>query len=131
LVSVADFLEEKGENRIDRVTSAADPRQVVRVRPGVVFGGALRLLLFNIDKGFVGRNLELVARGLKLIEETYLGASGSRGYGRVKFRRLRVATARASDPTLKYAVLSEFGSVDELLAKVQEVAGKVEQLLFQ
>jgi len=131
LVSVADFLEEKGENRIDRVTSAADPRQVVRVRPGVVFGGALRLLVFDVDKGFVGRNLGLVARGLKLVEETYLGASGSRGYGRVRFRRLKVAAARASDPTLRYEVVGEFGSVDELLARVQEVAGRVEQLLFQ
>jgi CRISPR-associated protein Csm3 len=131
LVSVADFLEEKGENRIDRVTSAADPRQVVRVRPGVVFGGALRLLVFDVDRGFVGRNLGLVARGLKLVEETYLGASGSRGYGRVKFRRLKVAAARASDPTLRYEVVGEFGSVDELLARVQEVAGRVEQLLFQ
>jgi CRISPR-associated protein Csm3 len=131
LVSVADFLEEKGENRIDRVTSAADPRQVVRVRPGVVFGGALRLLVFDVDRGFVGRNLGLVARGLKLVEETYLGASGSRGYGRVRFRRLKVAAAKASDPTLRYEVVGEFGSVDELLARVQEVAGRVEQLLFQ
>ena len=131
LVSVADFLEEKGENRIDRVTSAADPRQVVRVRPGVVFGGALRLLVFDVDRGFVGRNLGLVARGLKLVEETYLGASGSRGYGRVKFRKLEVAVAKAGDPTLRYEVVGEFGSVDELLARVQEVAGRVEQLLFQ
>ena len=131
LVSVADFLEEKGENRIDRVTSAADPRQVVRVRPGVVFGGALRFLVFDVDRGFVGRNLGLVARGLKLVEETYLGASGSRGYGRVKFRKLEVAVAKASDPTLRYEVVGKFGSVDELLARAQEVAGKVEQLLFQ
>jgi CRISPR-associated protein Csm3 len=131
LVSVADFLEEKGENRIDRVTSAADPRQVVRVRPGVVFGGALRLLVFDVDRGFVGRNLGLVARGLKLVEETYLGASGSRGYGRVRFRRLKVAAAKASDPALEYKEVGEFGSVDELLARVQEVASRVEQLLFQ
>ena len=131
LISIADFLEEKGENRIDRVTSAADPRQVARVKPGMVFGGALRLLVFDIDKGFVGRNLELVARGLKLVEETYLGASGSRGYGRVKFRRLKVTAAKASDPALEYKEVGEFGSVDELLARVQEVAGRVEQLLFQ
>jgi CRISPR-associated protein Csm3 len=104
---------------------------VVRVRPGVVFGGALRLLVFDVDRGFVGRNLGLVARGLKLVEETYLGASGSRGYGRVRFRRLKVAAAKASDPALEYKEVGEFGSVDELLARVQEVAGRVEQLLFQ
>jgi len=48
--SVADFLEEKPENRIDRVTSAADPREVVRVRPGVEFSGDITLLLYDIDK---------------------------------------------------------------------------------
>jgi len=131
LISIADFLEEKGENRIDRVTSAADPRQVVRVKPGVVFGGALRLLVFDIDKGYVKRNLEIVARGLKFVEETYLGASGSRGYGRIKFRDLSVAVAKASDPALSYQEIGKFDDVEGLLAKVEDVASKIEQVLFQ
>jgi len=131
LISIADFLEEKGENRIDRVTSAADPRQVVRVKPGVVFGGALRLLVFDIDKGYVKRNLEIVARGLKFVEETYLGASGSRGYGRVKFRKLNVGVAKASDPALSYQEIGKFDDVKGLLAKVEDVASKIEQVLFQ
>jgi len=131
LISIADFLEEKGENRIDRVTSAADPRQVARVKPGVVFGGALRLLVFDIDKGYVKRNLEIVARGLRLIEETYLGASGSRGYGRVKFRKLDVGVAKASDPALSYQEIGKFDDVEGLLAKVEDVASKIEQVLFQ
>jgi CRISPR-associated protein Csm3 len=131
LVSIADFLEEKSENRIDRVTSAADPRQVVRVKPGVVFGGTLKLLVFDLDRGYVRRNLELIARGLRLVEETYLGASGSRGYGRVKFRNLRATAARASDPALRYEEIGSFGNVDELLAGIEEVARRVEQLLFQ
>jgi len=131
LISIADFLEEKSENRIDRITSAADPRQVVRVKPGIVFGGALKLLVFDIDKGYVKRNLELIVRGLKLIEETYLGASGSRGYGKVKFRKLRVAAARASDPALNYIEVKSFEDVGKLLAEIEEIASKIEQLLFQ
>lgn len=83
--SISDFLEEKPENRIDRVTSAADPREIVRVRPGVVFGGTITLLLFDHDKNKIEEYLNTLLLGLRLIEETYIGSSGSRGYGRVKF----------------------------------------------
>jgi CRISPR-associated protein Csm3 len=131
LISIADFLEEKSENRIDRITSAADPRQVVRVKPNVIFGGAMKLLVFDIDKGYVKRNLEVVAGGLKLVEETYLGASGSRGYGRVKFRNLRVAVAKANEPAVSYQGVGSFNDVDELLLKVDELANKIEGILFQ
>jgi len=131
LISIADFLEEKSENRIDRITSAADPRQVVRVKPNVIFGGAMKLLVFDIDKGYVKRNLEVVAGGLKLVEETYLGASGSRGYGRVKFRNLRVAVAKANEPAVGYREVESFNDVDKLLLKVDELANKIEGILFQ
>jgi CRISPR-associated protein Csm3 len=131
LISIADFLEEKSENRIDRITSAADPRQVVRVKPNVIFGGAMKLLVFDIDKGYVKRNLEVVAGGLKLVEETYLGASGSRGYGRVKFRNLRVAVAKANEPAVSYQEVESFNDVDKLLLKVDELANKIEGILFQ
>lgn len=83
--SISDFLEEKPENRVDRVTSAADPRDVVRVRPGVVFGGTITLLLFEHDESKVEEYINTILLGLRLVEETYLGGYGSRGYGRVKF----------------------------------------------
>jgi len=88
--SVADFLEEKPENRIDRVTSAADPREVVRVRPGVEFSGDITLLLYDIDKGKLNEYLNTLVLGMELVEATYLGGSGSRGYGRVVFRNICV-----------------------------------------
>ncbi|ABL78761.1 type III-A CRISPR-associated RAMP protein Csm3 [Thermofilum pendens] len=131
ILAISDFLEEKGENRIDRITSAADPRQVARVKPGVVFQGALRLLVFDIDKGYVKRNLELVAKGLRLVEETYLGASGSRGYGRVKFKDISVEVMKtfgAEKP--EYRKLADLASVEALLGKVDEIAGEVEKTLF-
>lgn len=84
--SIADFLEEKSENRIDRITSAADPRTIPRVRPGVEFEGSITLLFFDIDKDHVKKYIETLIYGFKLVEDTYLGSSGSRGYGRVKFR---------------------------------------------
>lgn len=137
IVSIADFLEEKGENRIDRVTSAADPRQVARVKPGVVFDVTMRLLIFDIDKGYVRRNLNLIAKGLKLIEETYLGASGSRGYGRVKFRNIVVEVLNAKERELKYTAykepsgqVREFRSLEEFLESIDRVSEWVEKILF-
>lgn len=82
--SILDFLEDKAENRIDRITSAADPRDIVRVRPGVEFKGELTLLLFDNDKEMIEKYLSTIVLGFELLEKTYLGNSGSRGYGRVR-----------------------------------------------
>lgn len=114
--SIADFLEEKPENRIDRVTSAADPREVVRVRPGVVFEGAINLLLFDIDNVKIGEYIDSIILGLKLIEETYIGSSGSRGYGRVKIRGREITVYRL-DPQTKQLIQVDtitFRSLEEL-----------------
>jgi CRISPR-associated protein Csm3 len=70
---------EKPENRIDRVTATADPRDIVRVRPGGEFEGAATLFVFDIDKDYVKRNVETILLGLELLEKTYLGGRGSRG----------------------------------------------------
>jgi CRISPR-associated protein Csm3 len=83
--SILDFLEEKPENRIDRITATADPREIVRVKPGVEFEGTATLLVFDIDKDYIRRNVETILLGLELLEKTYLGGSGSRGYGRIEF----------------------------------------------
>ncbi|ADY01695.1 CRISPR-associated RAMP protein, Csm3 family [Vulcanisaeta moutnovskia 768-28] len=101
-----DFLEEKGENRIDRVTSAADPRTVLRVRADVEFEGSITLLVYDVDicrrrecdehsrfkefiKDYPARYyLSSLIDSLILVEETYIGGSGTRGYGNVEFRDL-------------------------------------------
>jgi CRISPR-associated protein Csm3 len=106
-ITLDDFVEEKWENRIDRVTSTADPRNVLRLRPGVEFDGSITLLVFDLDvcprKECEERSayrdragglpakfyLETLLRGLELVEATYLGASGTRGYGRVRFKGLK------------------------------------------
>ncbi len=94
--SISDFLEEKPENRIDRITSAADPREVVRVRPGAEFEGGVSMLLYNIDRdmNIIRRYIETLVLGFELVEKTYLGGSGSRGYGRVNFKEFRITSYR-------------------------------------
>jgi CRISPR-associated protein Csm3 len=83
------FSEIKTEVAIDRITSAATPRQVERVPAGAVF--APMELVLNI---YTQRDLELIAHlltCLQLVEDDYLGGHGSRGSGKVAFEKLCVA----------------------------------------
>jgi len=82
-------LEEKTEVSIDRITgtvSGAGPRIMERVAAGSVFRGKILVKVFEGDDE--KSLLSLVDEGLKLVESDYLGGSGSRGYGRVRFSKV-------------------------------------------
>lgn len=133
--SIADFIEEKSENRIDRVTAAADPRQIARIRPGIEFGGKLKMLVFDIDRNHVKKYLSTLALGLKLLEETYIGGSGSRGYGRIKFKKIVVNLKKIvisnGNVQLESKELYSLSSVDDLINKVDALAKTVVNELFE
>jgi CRISPR-associated protein Csm3 len=135
-ISAADFLEEKSENRIDRITSAADPRDIARIKPGVEFSGALTLLLFDHDSDMVEKYLTTIATGLKLIEETYLGASGSRGYGRVKFTKIGVSLEKIQidndvPKLIKVPnVKKVYGSINEFEGDIQNLVKDIRNAIF-
>lgn len=80
--------EGKYENVINRERGTAEhPRQIERVPAGVKFDLVIRLKVFDEKEPYNDNENELkqmVESGLKLIENDYLGGSGSRGYGRVK-----------------------------------------------
>ncbi|MDA3052863.1 type III-A CRISPR-associated RAMP protein Csm3 [Campylobacter sp. JMF_01 NE2] len=76
--------EAKFENVIDRKSGTAQhPRQSERVPSGVIFDFSIRVKILPNDNEAEFK--EMIERGLNLIEKDYLGGSGSRGYGRVKF----------------------------------------------
>jgi CRISPR-associated protein Csm3 len=82
------FTELKTEVAIDRVTSAASPRNIERVPADAVFGPAE--MVFSVYKaGDLGRFKHLVT-GLQLLEDDYLGGSGSRGSGKVVFEHIEI-----------------------------------------
>ena len=127
--SISDFLEEKPENRIDRVTSAADPREVVRVRPGVEFKGDISMLLYNIDKdiNIIKRYVETLVLGFELVEKTYLGGSGSRGYGRVTFRGFTITSYRVASPDKGVYRLEKLDT--KSLEYIRDLKDKVDELV--
>ena len=83
--------EGKYENVINRERGTAEhPRQIERVPAGVKFDLIIRLKVFNEPYNDDENELkEMVVKGLELINNDYLGGSGSRGYGRVEFTNLR------------------------------------------
>ena len=78
------FLEEKSENIINRNDgTAGSPRTMERVPAGLKFEVEIILQIFEGDSEQDMK--ERVEEGLRLLENSYLGGSGSRGYGQVKF----------------------------------------------
>lgn len=88
------YTEAKTEVSIDRVTSAANPRQMERVPAGAAFGPAE--LVYSVYSGTdcdAQRdvdNLRVLIEGLALLEDDYLGGLGSRGSGKVTCRQIHV-----------------------------------------
>lgn len=78
--------EVKFENSISRMTAVANPRQIERVVRGAQF--PMQLIYEYTDKTDEETLLQdfcILKEGFKLLEYDYLGGSGSRGYGRIKF----------------------------------------------
>jgi len=100
------YTESKWENTIDRVTSrASNPRQTERVPQGAEFEFQM---VFNLMENEDIARFEYLLSGLFLLEDDYLGGSGSRGYGRIEFRDLAISIKTmkdyegANEPTLLY-----------------------------
>ena len=82
--------ETKTENRIDRIKGVAEhPRQTERVPAGALFEFRLSIKVLDIDGDSAQLQKTLLA-GLRLLELDSLGGSGSRGYGKLKFRNLKL-----------------------------------------
>ena len=88
------YTESKSENVIDRVKGVAEhPRQTERVPAGAKFDAEFILNIWDTDNE--QDMLNLFHRAISLLENDYLGGSGSRGYGQIKFGELQ--TTELSD----------------------------------
>lgn len=77
------FTEIKTENMIKRTIGVAEhPRTQERVPAGTSFDFEISVRIFSDDDE--AAILGYLEEGLKMLEQDYLGASGSRGYGKVK-----------------------------------------------
>lgn len=77
------YTENKFENSIKRVEGVAEnPRQTERVPAGAIFAAEFIINIWDDDNE--EELLSLFRKGLNLLENDYIGGSGSRGYGQIK-----------------------------------------------
>lgn len=86
------YTEYKPENTIDRLTSEANPRFIERVVEGSCFDFELVYGVYQINekddealKSATNTDLKHILSALRLLENSTLGKSGSRGYGHIRF----------------------------------------------
>ena len=83
-----DATEIKFENTITRSTGVANPRQIERAIKGIKYDMSL---IYNIEnESEIEEDFKLLKMAFKLLKYDYLGANGSRGYGRVDIKDLDV-----------------------------------------
>jgi len=87
--------EVKGENTINRITSAANPRFIERIPAESEFDIEMILSVYSVDEE--SNMLETIFEGLKLLEDNYLGGMGTRGYGKVEFTDIEIKEKKAED----------------------------------
>ncbi len=81
--------EWKFENGIDRVTAAANPRQLERVPAGSKFQFEL---VYTVEDAVQAiEDLQNIAIALAILEDDALGGHGSRGYGKVRFQNFNLS----------------------------------------
>lgn len=111
--------EVKAENAINRITSRANPRSVERIPADSEFEFEIVLRIYenDNDKGMLSMLLE----GMKMLEDNYLGGFGSRGYGKIEFKDLKI-----SERDIEYYegkgeenLVYEGGKIDEIIEKIQ------------
>lgn len=79
--------EMKIENTIDRIKSSAMPRNIERVPKDSEFEFEIIFSKYEEDND----NFKDLLMAMKLLEDNYLGGSGSRGYGKIKFRDMTIS----------------------------------------
>lgn len=128
------YTEVKTEVSIDRVTSAANPRQMERVPAGVMFKDAE--IIYSIYGGDTCDaekdvdNLKTLLAGFQLLEDDYLGGQGTRGAGKVELQNIRVGLRTGEyigEPTL--LVKPTYTDLGDLTAHLGQIQGDIRQAL--
>ena len=91
-----DYTETKWENTIDRKSGTAQhPRQLERVPAGTIFN--FEFVYNEFDDGKTNNHINEIKKAMRLLEDDYLGGSGSRGYGKIKFINVKIEKKDISD----------------------------------
>ena len=84
--SLISGAELKYENSINRINSSANPRNIERVPKGSKFDFEIVFSVYDDDD----ENISYLLDAMRLLEDSYLGGSGSRGFGQIKFENIKL-----------------------------------------
>jgi CRISPR-associated protein Csm3 len=97
------------------MTGVANPRQIERVVRGAKFGLDFIYDIYEEDNTELQTRLEedfeTIAEGMKLLTYDYIGGSGTRGYGKIRFEDLAEKVVVGNIP-------------EEMLAKCDDILKK-------
>lgn len=102
------YTELKTENTIDRIKSSATPRHIERVIAGSIFEGYITIRIYEGDT--YDNTILILDKGIKLLEDDYLGGNGSRGYGRVGLDLIKIIwkpVGNYKDQEIQYEQIKE------------------------
>ncbi len=126
--------EWKFENGIDRITAAANPRQLERVPAGAVFEFEIVYTVENPEQAV--KDLQNLAIALAILEDDALGGHGSRGYGKVAFenfqlyyRDLEYYKTIGTANHISQVPLNSADNTEQLLNNFDQVTNAVERQL--
>jgi len=116
--------ELKSENTINRITSKATPRSMERVPRGTEFKFEM---IFSVYEEEDYSNFLKLLDSMKLLEDSYLGGSGTRGYGQIQFKNISFLkryveyyTSGAEEIKIgDFGTLSDMPKDDEFLARIK------------
>jgi len=113
------YTEWKKENTIKRITSEANPRDMERIPTGSEFEFEMVYGIYDINDG--GANdldfIDSVFGAIRLLEDSTLGGSGSRGYGKV--------TLSIEEPIIVKSRLDYEAGTDGVAARRAEIKEKI------
>ena len=85
---LVSYTEIKTENTINRMTGTAQhPRQLERVPADAEFEFEIIYNVFDQDEKVM--HLNALMQAMRILEDDYLGGSGSRGYGQIGFKEMK------------------------------------------
>ena len=107
--------ELKYENTLNRITSMATPRPMERVPKDSEFTFEM---VFGVYDDEDRENIKGVFHAMKLLEDSYIGGSGTRGYGKIRFTGISIISRTVDYYKGKVSEQKIIGdsNIDEILA---------------
>lgn len=123
--------EWKFENNLDRITAAANPRQIERVAAGSLFKFEMVYTIENREQ--VVEDFKNLVVALGILQDDALGGHGSRGYGKVSFKKLKFfcrTREQYLNPSGNFdKPFAEFEQLSDVFTQFGNLTGGVEKLL--